>query len=110
MYEELLQDLGLTKSEIAVYFALLDLGSSSTGHIIKKAGIAAGKIYLILNKLTQKGLVTYAISSGTKYYQAKDPQRLVDYMNGSYKNYIAKIQLKFSAFLKPQMTSLKATS
>ncbi|OGY48258.1 MAG: hypothetical protein A3D39_00135 [Candidatus Buchananbacteria bacterium RIFCSPHIGHO2_02_FULL_39_17] len=81
MYEELLQDLGLTKSEIAVYFALLDLGSSSTGHIIKKAGIAAGKIYLILNKLTQKGLVTYAISSGTKYYQAKDPQRLVDYVN-----------------------------
>jgi len=27
-----------------------------------------------------KGLVTYVIKSGTKYYQAKDPERLLDYL------------------------------
>jgi len=78
MYEELLTDIGLTKSEIAVYFALLELGSSSTGPIIKKAGIASGKAYLILNKLALKGLVTHVIQSGTKFYQAKDPEKLLD--------------------------------
>ena len=80
MYEELLTDIGLTKSEIAVYFALLDLGSSTTGPIIKKANIASGKAYLILDKLILKGLVTYAIKSGKKYYQAKDPEKLITYV------------------------------
>ncbi len=80
MYEELLEDLGLTKSEIAVYFALLELGSSTTGPIIKQAKIASGKAYLILDKLLQKGLVTFVISSGVKHYQAKDPERLLDYL------------------------------
>ncbi len=80
MYEALLADLGLTKSEIAVYFALLKLGSSTTGPIIKEAGIAAGKAYLILDKLRTKGLVTVAIVARTKQYQAADPERLLDYL------------------------------
>ena len=53
--EELLAEIGLTKSEIAVYFALLEIGSSTTGPIIKEAGIASGKAYLILDKLLEKG-------------------------------------------------------
>ncbi len=80
MYEDLLSEIGLTKSEIAVYFALLEIGSSTTGPIIKKAGIASGKAYLILDKLIKKGLVTYAVQAGRKYYQAKDPERLLDYL------------------------------
>lgn len=80
MYEDLFIEIGLTKSEIAVYFALLEMGSSTTGPIIKKAGIASGKAYIVLDKLITKGLVTYAIKSGTKYYQAKDPERLLDYL------------------------------
>ncbi len=80
MYEDILLEIGLTKSEISVYFALLELGSSTTGPIIKKAKIASGKAYLILDKLVQKGLVTYSIKSGTKYYQAKDPERLIAFI------------------------------
>ena len=80
MYEDLLAEIGLTKSEIAVYFALLEIGSSTTGPIIKKARIASGKAYLILDKLIDKGLVTYALSTGRKYFQAKDPDRILDYL------------------------------
>ncbi len=80
MYEDLLTDIGLTKSEIAVYFALLELGSSTTGPIIKKAKIASGKAYLVLDKLLLKGLVTYTIKSGTKHFQAKDPEMLLEYL------------------------------
>ncbi len=81
MYEELLQDLGLTKSEVAVYFALLEIGSSTTGPIIRKAGIASGKAYLILNKLVQKGLATHVIQNNVKHYQAKDPEKLLDFLS-----------------------------
>lgn len=81
MYEDLLQDIGLTKSEVSVYFALLEIGSSTTGPIIKKAQIASGKAYLILDKLVQKGLVTHVIQSNIKYYQAKDPEKLLDFIS-----------------------------
>ena len=90
MYEELLAEIGLTKSEIAVYFALLEIGSSTTGPIIKKAGIASGKAYLILDKLVLKGLVTHVIKSGTKHYQAKDPEQLLNYMDEKEKSLIEK--------------------
>ncbi|MBI5881014.1 hypothetical protein HZB90_02695 [archaeon] len=86
MYEDMLSEFGLTKSEIAVYFALLDLGSSTTGPVIKKAGIASGKAYLVLDKIIQKGLVTYVIAAGRKYYQAKDPDRLLDYLKEKEKD------------------------
>lgn len=81
MYEELLTEIGLTRSEIAVYLALLELGSSTTGPIIQQARIASGKAYMILDKLIKKGLVTYVIKSGTKNYQAKDPDRILDYLH-----------------------------
>jgi sugar-specific transcriptional regulator TrmB len=81
MYEEILETLGLTKSEIYCYMALLDLGPSTTGPLIKHSKIASGKAYLILDKLMKKGLVTYSIISGTKNYQAKNPERLFDYLN-----------------------------
>jgi sugar-specific transcriptional regulator TrmB len=81
MYQELLEDIGLTKSEIAVYFALLELGQSTTGPIIKKSKIASGKAYLVLDKLINKGLVTHVIKSGTKHFQAKNPEALLDYIH-----------------------------
>lgn len=81
MIENLLSEIGMTKSEIAVYFALLELGSSTTGPIIKKAGIASGKAYLVLDKLIKKGLVTYVVKGGVKYYQGKDPDLLLNYVN-----------------------------
>lgn len=81
MYEEILTNIGFARSEILVYFALLEIGSSTTGPIIKKSGIASGKAYLVLDKLAKKGLITFTIKSGTKYYSAKDPQRILDYLH-----------------------------
>jgi sugar-specific transcriptional regulator TrmB len=81
MYDDILTEIGLTKSEISVYFALLNLGDSTSGPIIKQANIASGKAYLVLDKLLKKGLITYVVKSGKKYYHAKDPSKLVDYLD-----------------------------
>lgn len=80
MYDTLLLELGFTKSEISVYFALLKLGSSTTGPIIREAGIASGKAYLVLDKLIEKGLVTYSLQSKVKHYQACNPERIISYI------------------------------
>lgn len=81
MQTELLEEIGLTKSEIKVYFALLELGSSSTGKIVDKSKVASSKIYEILDRLIQKGLVSYIIEAGTKQFEAADPKRILDYVN-----------------------------
>lgn len=75
--KHLLVYIGFTSSEASVYLALLDLGLTTTGPIIKQAGISQGKVYVILDRLLNKGIVTYTIKSGTKHFQAKDPQTLL---------------------------------
>lgn len=76
----ILENIGLTKSEIKVYLALLELGSSSTGPIVDKSKAASSKIYEVLEKLMQKGLVSFVIMGGVKHYEAASPKRLLDYL------------------------------
>ncbi|MBI4895604.1 MAG: helix-turn-helix domain-containing protein [Candidatus Aenigmarchaeota archaeon] len=76
----LLKDIGLTDSETKVYLALIELGSSTKGPIVKKSGVASSKIYELLEKLIDKGLVSYVIKSGVRYFEAADTNRLMDYM------------------------------
>ena len=80
MNTTLLENIGLTRSEIAVYLALLELGSTTTGKIVDKSKASSSKIYEILDRLMQKGLVSYIIKSGTKYFEAAPPERILDYM------------------------------
>lgn len=76
-----LREAGLTEGEIKAYLALLEIGSSTTGPIIEKTGIARSIIYTILEKLIQKGLVSLIIKEKTKYFQAANPRKILDYLN-----------------------------
>ncbi|HQH27278.1 MAG TPA: helix-turn-helix domain-containing protein [Oligoflexia bacterium] len=81
MEEALLKSLGLTESEARVYLALIRLGSSSQGPIVKEAGVASSKVYGLLNKLIDKGLASYVIRSGVKHFESAPPSRLLDYLS-----------------------------
>ena len=59
----LLESVGLTKSEAKVYLALLELGSSSKGPIVKRSGVASSKVYELLDKLIAKGLVSIVVKA-----------------------------------------------
>ncbi len=78
--EHLLEGLGLTKGEIKVYFALLEIGSSTTGGIIKKAKVSRSKVYEMLDRLSDKGLVSFVIRENTKYFEAADPDHIIHYV------------------------------
>jgi HTH-type transcriptional regulator, sugar sensing transcriptional regulator len=82
---ELLEAIGLTKSEIHVYLALLELGLTTTGPLVDTSGASSSKIYEILDKLIQKGLASYIIKSGTKHFEAAPPQRILDYLQEKQK-------------------------
>lgn len=72
--------IGLTEGEAKVYLALSELGSSTVGPIVKKAKVAYSNVYDILNRLIEKGVVSYIVKDKTKYFQAASPSNLVVYL------------------------------
>ena len=80
METELLQEIGLNKSEAKVYLTLLETGPTTTGPLMNKAKVSSSKIYGILERLIEKGLVSFIIQSKTKHYQAASPETLLDYL------------------------------
>jgi sugar-specific transcriptional regulator TrmB len=79
--EVVLEKVGLTKSEIKIYLALLELGSTSKGPLVKKAGITSSKVYEVLDKLIDKGLASYVLKNKVKYFKAAPPNRIKDYLD-----------------------------
>lgn len=80
MNTNLLIRAGLTEGEIKVYLALLKLGLTTSGPIVTKSGIAKSMVYPVLEKLIHKGLVSYIIKEKTKYFQASDPEKIIDFI------------------------------
>lgn len=85
-YKEL-EGVGLTKSEILVYTSLLKIGQSPTGKIVKEAKISSGKIYEILNKLIEKGLVSFVLKNNVKYFSASPPKQIKEYLDKKKKDF-----------------------
>ena len=74
----ILKKIGLTDGEIKIYSSLIDLGQSSIFNIMKKSGVSSSKVYLILDRLIQKGLVSYISENNVKKYQATNPSSVLD--------------------------------
>lgn len=75
-----LRKIGLTESEIKVYLALIRLGSSSKGSLVKESKIAPSKIYEITDKLIEKGLCSTIIKNGVRHFMGAPPIRIRDYL------------------------------
>lgn len=80
MDTRVLQNIGLTDGEIRVYLALIELGPSTSGPITDKSKVSSSKIYNILERLMQKGLVSYIVKEKTRHYQAEDPIKIKEYV------------------------------
>ena len=80
MNTKILEEIGLTKTEIKIYTALLKLGQSTTTNIVREAKIHASKVYEFLDKLIQKGLVTYVIKANKKHFTAAEPEYLKEFL------------------------------
>jgi len=81
-----LKKIGLTDGEIKIYLALLELGSSSVGAIIKKSGISGSKVYEILDKLEDKGLANHIIKNKVKHFEPASPEKIINYLEEKEKD------------------------
>lgn len=81
MDTKILENLGLTGNEVKIYLALLEMGSCPAGLLIKKIGMHRAIVYDTIDLLTEKGLISYVIKANRKYFEAQDPERLLEYLN-----------------------------
>ncbi len=78
MDENILDDIGLSKNEAKVYIALLEIGISTVTNIAKKSGVHRTNVYDVIERLIQKGLISYIIKDDKKYFEVTDPNNLLN--------------------------------
>ncbi|MFA6213687.1 MAG: helix-turn-helix domain-containing protein [Candidatus Micrarchaeia archaeon] len=75
-----LRRIGLTDGEVKLYDALLELGETTRARLVKKSGVSASKIYDVISRLSEKGLVSAVKKQGRLHFSAAAPARLQDYL------------------------------
>lgn len=71
-----LKELNLSEGQVKVYSAILELGTTGVNSIQEKTALERRAIYDILNKLIEKGYISYTIESGKRTYQCTHPKNL----------------------------------
>ena len=98
--EEALKHFGLNDIEINVYLELLRLGSTKVNALAKKARLPRTSAYNVLDSLVAKGLVSYVIKSGVKYFDAANPESLLA---------ILKEKEKYLESVLPELEKIRGT-
>src|SRR3989344_8029704 len=75
---ELIQALGLTEHEVAVYLATLELGEGNIQEISRKSGVKRTSIYNFIDTLKERQLLSEIKKGKRKFYSAVSPHHLVD--------------------------------
>src|SRR3989338_5967902 len=115
MNTEVLTKIGLTNNEVKVYLDLLGMWSTSAGDLIKKVELHRTAVYDILERLIEKGLVTYVIIGRIKHFEVVETRQLLDYIEhqkdelDDHKKEIEKILPELSMKRKLSKESQEAT-
>ena len=75
---QVLEKLGLSRNEAAVYMALMSLGSATAGQVTKESGLHRRNVYDALEKLVRRGLVGFVNKGKIRHFEATDPHRILD--------------------------------
>ena len=78
MEPDVFGQLGLEDREIKIYLELLKLGQSKAGKVSQRIKMDRSVAYKLLYRLIEKGFVSSVIRENTKYFQATDPEKLLD--------------------------------
>lgn len=105
---EILKQVGLTENEANVYLIVLRAGSATASEILEKTSIHRINLYDILERLQEKGLVSYAMICKRKAYEAVSPKRILEIEEEKLNN-IRKIMPELEAQKSLNKISTEAT-
>lgn len=78
--KQFLTEIGLTGAEADVYTALLSLGASPAGKVAMHTKQYRKNVYDALSHLIERGLATSVVENKVRYFQAKSPENLSNYL------------------------------
>jgi sugar-specific transcriptional regulator TrmB len=81
MDTSVLEELGLTQSEITTYVTLLELGSAHAGAITERSGLPNSVLHRALNQLISKGLISHVQDGRIWTYQATKPEQFYTFLD-----------------------------
>lgn len=102
--ETVLSKIGLTKNEINVYTTLLKLGNALAGEITSYSGIHRRNVYDSIERLIEKGLVSFVIINNRRWFKAANPSRLLVVVD-EQKNKLDNIKISIQQLI-PQLKAL----
>lgn len=76
--KNVLEDVGLTDIETKVYLYILKKGSVVAGKISKETGIHRRTVYDAIERLIEKGLISYIRINNKRYFESVNPKRLLE--------------------------------
>ena len=71
----------LSQNESRIYLAILDIKTATVKDIAKKIGLHRTYIYDILEKLKERGLVTFYREGKVQHFKCSDPDNLYNYLD-----------------------------
>ena len=77
---EILRKLGMTQNEVEVYLTLLNSGELSVNEIGTKSGLHRQVCYDALDRLLEKGFVSYIVKNNKKFFKPLQPEKILDYL------------------------------
>jgi len=77
---ERLKGIGLSDSEIKIFITLLKFGELNVAEISQHSGLHRTNIYDSLEKLKEKGVVSYLSKENKQFFRAMKPESLVTYL------------------------------
>ncbi|MFH1065303.1 MAG: helix-turn-helix domain-containing protein [Nanoarchaeota archaeon] len=80
MIEEVLSQIGMTNNEIKIYLTLLKSGQLSVNVIGEKSGLHRQVCYDALERLLEKGFVSYTVQNSKKLFRALQPEKLLEFL------------------------------
>jgi len=100
MFQEILQQIGLSLNESRVYEALLQLGEANVNYISIKSKVHRRNVYDSLNKLIEKGLASETFVKGEKFFRPINPER--------FKELVQEKEIALDSILPKMLESFKS--
>lgn len=88
---ESLSEFGLSDKEALVYLTSLELGSATILKIARLSDLKRPTVYLLVNTLTRKGLMSTEVKGFKKSYKAENPDRLESIFNERKKKLLERL-------------------
>lgn len=85
--QKTLEGLGFDKKESSVYLAFLKIGETTATKISKETKIERTLVYYIVEKLINKGFLSFKLKNNVKYYCASNPDKLLEDLKEKEKSF-----------------------